>query len=87
MIAMENKWSVSAAENGAELAENWVSGNGAVSGGLQKTMEHERSAELRSGNGAESGVSRNALSVERLFLPLTLRSRHVLAEARHSETM
>jgi len=25
MIAMENKWSMSGAENGAERAENWVS--------------------------------------------------------------
>ena len=73
---MENKWSVSGAENGAERAENWVSGNGAVSGGHRKrwSVSGARSGGLRSGNGAESGGSRNALSVERLFLPLTLRS-------------
>jgi hypothetical protein len=36
MIAMKNKWSVSGAENGAEQAEKWVSGNGAKSGGHRK---------------------------------------------------
>ena len=38
-------------------------------------MERKRSGGLRSGNGAESEGSRNAWSEERLFLPLTLRSR------------
>ena len=51
--------SVSRAENGAERAENRVSGNGAVSGDLRKwwSVSGERSGELRSGNGAESGLS------------------------------
>ena len=62
--------------NGAQLAENRVSGNGAVSGGHRKrwSVSGARSGGSRSGNEAESGGSRNALSVERRFWPLTLRS-------------
>ena len=50
---------MSAAENGAERAENWVSGNGAVSGGLRKrwSVSGARSGKLRSGNRAESGLN------------------------------
>jgi len=64
-------------ENGAERAENWVSGNGAVGERRsQKTMERG----ARSGNREKSGCSRSASSVERLFWPLTLRS-HTLLNA------
>ena len=57
-----------------------MSGNGAVSGGHRKrwSVSGARSGGLRSGNGAESGYSRNVLSVERLCLPLTLRSHALL---------
>ena len=49
-----NKWNVSEAENGAERAENRMSGNGAVSGDHRKRWsvsggaERERSGERRS---------------------------------------
>jgi hypothetical protein len=88
MIVMDNMLivNVSGAENEAIQAENWVSGNGAMSGGHRKrwSVSGARSGGWRSENGAESGSSRNALSVERLFLPLTLRShalvtRHITA--------
>jgi len=76
MITMENEWSVSGAlygaersEYGAERAENWMSGNGAVCRGHRKRWSVSGAR-----SGGLSGGSRNALSVEDLYLPLMLRS-------------
>ena len=69
-LAKGNKWSASGAERKSGERERSCGDRRS-----QKTTDRERSAELgwQSGNGAESGGSRNALSVERLFWPLTLR--------------
>ena len=55
--------------NRGERTEHRVSGNGAVSRGHRKrcSVSGARGGRWRSGNGVESGGSKNALSVERLF--------------------
>ena len=75
------RWSISGTEsgglrskNGAEQAENRVSGSGAVSGGHRKRWSVRERGAGGCVAGTERGVSRTVLNVERLFLPLTLRS-------------
>ena len=69
------RWSISGTEsgglrskNGAEQAEN------RVSGGHRKRWSVREPGAGGCVAGTERGVSRTVLSVERLFLPLTLRS-------------
>ena len=67
---------VSGTENGAERAENRMEQSGAWSGRERKrwSVSGARSGRSRSGNGAESGITKIGWRVERRFFRSTLRS-------------